>query len=51
MKHSIAAFRLHESEKLIATSMRIPARMKEKVDADILKRAVNEAIKRDPYFP
>ena len=50
MKHSKATFRQYESEKLIATSMRIPVRMKEKVDVDILKRSVNEAMARYPYF-
>lgn len=50
IKHSKATLRLYESDKLIALSMRIPVRMKESIDVDILKRAVNEAIKRYPYF-
>lgn len=50
MKCSKDTHRLYENENMISISMRIPVRMKDPIDPDILKNAVNKAIQRYPYF-
>lgn len=50
MKHSIDTFRLYADEKIVTLSVRVKVTMKEDVDSDILRHAVNVAIKRYPYF-
>lgn len=50
MKHSMDTYRLYSNEKIFSFVIRIRVTMKEEVDADILRHAVNVAIKRYPYF-
>ena len=50
MKYSVDTYRLYQSEKRFAHTVRIHVRMKEPVDIDVLEQAVNTAIKRYPYF-
>ena len=50
MKHSIDTYPLYRNEKRFAFAVRAKIRMKETVDADVLKAAANKAIKRYPYF-
>ena len=50
MKHSIDTYRLYADEKIFSFCVRVKVTMKEVVDIDILKHAVNVAIKRYPYF-
>lgn len=50
MKYSFDTYRLYQSEKLFAHTVRVHVRMKDKVDIDVLEKAVNTAIKRYPYF-
>ena len=50
MKYSIDTYRLYQSEKYFAHTVRIHVRMKDEVDINILDKAVNAAIKRYPYF-
>ena len=50
MKYSIDTYRLYQSEKYFAHSVRIHVRMKDEVDMDVLDKAVNSAIRRYPYF-
>ena len=50
MKYSIDTYRLYQSEKYFAHSVRIHVRMKDEVDISILDKAVNSAIRRYPYF-
>ena len=50
MKYSVDTYRLYQSEKYFAHTVRIHVRMKDKVDINILDKAVNSAIRRYPYF-
>ena len=50
MKYSMDTYRLYASEKIFSFVIRIRVTMKENVDIDILRHAVNAAIKRYPYF-
>ena len=50
MKYSIDTYRLYLKEKMFHYSMRLRVKMKEKIDPDVLRSSVNEAIKRYPYF-
>ena len=50
MKYSVDTYRLYQSEKYFAHSVRIHVRMKDEVDMDVLDKAVNSAIRRYPYF-
>ncbi|WP_028236415.1 hypothetical protein [Pseudobutyrivibrio sp. MD2005] len=50
MKHSIDTYRLYADESVITFSVRIKVTMKDEVDINILRHAVNVAIKRYPYF-
>ena len=50
MKYSIDTYRLYQSEKRFAMTVRIHVRMKDEVDINALDKAVNSAIKRYPYF-
>ncbi len=50
MKYSIDTYRLYFDEKVFSIAIRVKVTMKEEVDADILRRSVNTAIKRYPYF-
>ena len=50
MKYSIDTYPLYKDEKNFAFVVRAKARMKERVDIDVLRVAANKAIKRYPYF-
>lgn len=50
MKYSINTYRLYQDETRFASSVHIKVTMKEPVDIDILRKSVNTAIKRYPYF-
>ena len=50
MKYSVDTYRLYQSEKFFAQSVRIHVRMKDEVDVNALDKAVNTAIRRYPYF-
>ena len=50
MKYSLNTFKLYKDESIFAMIMRIRVVMKEKVDVNKLRSAVNIAIKRYPYF-
>jgi len=50
MKYSVDTYRLYQSEKYFAHTVRIHVRMKDEVDIDVLDKAVNSAIRRYPYF-
>ncbi len=50
MKYSVDTYRLYQSEKFFAHSVRIHVRMKDEIDINILDKAVNSAIRRYPYF-
>ena len=50
MKYSVDTYRLYQSEKYFAHSVRIHVRMKDEVDINVLDKAVNLAIRRYPYF-
>lgn len=50
MKYSVDTYRLYQSEKYFAHTVRVHIRMKDEVDIDILEDAVNSAIRRYPYF-
>ena len=50
MKYSMNTFRLYQSEKNFSRAVSVRVTMKEEVDLDTLRRAVNEAMKRYPYF-
>ena len=50
MKYSVDTYRLYQSEKYFAHTVRIHVRMKDEVDINILDKAVNTSIKRYPYF-
>ena len=50
MKYSVDTYRLYQSEKHFAHTVRIHVRMKDEVDIDVLDKAVNSAIRRYPYF-
>ena len=50
MKYSVDTYRLYQSEKYFAHSVRIHVRMKDEVDINVLDKAVNSSIKRYPYF-
>ena len=50
MKHNIDSYELSRSGKMIKYSVRIRVTMKDDVDIDVLRKSVNTAIKRYPYF-
>ncbi|MBR2524760.1 MAG: hypothetical protein IKE53_10050 [Clostridiales bacterium] len=50
MKYSVDTYRLYQSEKHFAHTVRIHVRMKDEVDINVLDKAVNKAIRRYPYF-
>ncbi|MBR2304299.1 MAG: hypothetical protein IJ871_04075 [Ruminococcus sp.] len=50
MKYSVDTYRLYQSEKYFAHTVRIHVRMKDEVDINVLDKAVNAAIRRYPYF-
>ena len=50
MKYSLNTFKLYKDESVFAMIMRLRVVMKEAVDVNKLKSAVNTAIKRYPYF-
>lgn len=50
MKYSNSTYRLYHDEKRFSSVIRARVTMKEPVDIDILRRSVNTAIKRYPYF-
>ncbi len=50
MKYNLDTYRLYANEKSFSFTIRAKVRMKETVDIDALRRAVNTAIKRYPYF-
>ena len=50
MKYSLNTFRLYKNESVFAMIMRLRVVMKDTVDTETLKSAVNTAIKRYPYF-
>ena len=50
MKYSFDTYRLYADEKVFSYTVRIKVTMKEEVDIEVLRHAVNEAIKRYPYF-
>lgn len=50
MKYSVDTYRLYQSEKLFAHTVRIHVRMKDEVDITVLDNEVNTAIRRYPYF-
>ena len=50
MRYSINTYRLYQDDKKFSTVMRARVTMKEPVDIDILRRSVNTAIKRYPYY-
>ena len=50
MKYSMDTYRLYSNEKIFTFSVRVKVRMKDDVDIDILRRSVNMAAKRYPYF-
>ena len=50
MKYSVDTYRLYQSEKYFAHTVRIHVRMKDEVDINVLDKAVNAAIKRYPYL-
>ena len=50
MKYSIDTSRLYMKEGPISYVTRVRIKMKEEVDAAVLRKAINEAIKRYPYF-
>ena len=50
MKYSVDTYRLYQSEKHFAHTVRIHVRMKDEVDIDVMDKAVNSAIRRYPYF-
>ncbi|MCR5104482.1 MAG: hypothetical protein K6B68_08540 [Eubacterium sp.] len=50
MKYSFDTYRLYQSEKIFAYTIRIKVTMKEEVDGDVLRSAANVAIKRYPYL-
>jgi hypothetical protein len=50
MKYSFDTYRLYQSEKIFAYTIRIKVTMKEEIDGDVLRSAANVAIKRYPYL-
>ena len=50
MKYSNSTYRLYHDEKRFSFAIYARVTMKEPVDIDILRRSVNTAIKRYPYF-
>lgn len=50
MKYSMDTYRLYSSEKVFSFVIRVRVIMKEEVDMEVLRHAVNVAIKRYPYF-
>lgn len=50
MKYSIDTYRLYLKEKQFHYSMRLRVKMKDQVDPVVLRKSVNEAIERYPYF-
>ena len=50
MKYNLDTYRFYANEKTFSFIIRAKVRMKETVDPDALRRAVNTAIKRYPYF-
>ena len=50
MKYSVDTYKLYQSEKMFSHTVRIHVRMKNEVDLAVLDQAVNNAMKRYPYF-
>ena len=50
MKYSVDTYRLYQSEKMFSHTVRIHVRMRDEVDISVLEKAVNNAMKRYPYF-
>ena len=50
MKYSLDTYRLYQKENRFPYVIRIKVTMKEPVDGDILRKSVNTAITRYPYF-
>lgn len=50
MKYSVDTYRLYRSEKFFHHTMRIRVTLNDEIDPEILRRSVNEAIVRYPYF-
>lgn len=50
MKYSFNTFRLYQDEKHFSSVVRFKVTMKEPVDIDVLRRSVNTAMKRYPYY-
>ena len=44
MKYSVDTYRLYQSEKYFAHTVRVHVRMKDEVDIKVLDKAVNKAI-------
>ena len=51
MKYSLDTYSLYKDEKRFAFVVRAKVRMKETVDIEVLKTAVNKAIKRYLILP
>ncbi len=50
MKYSMDTYRLYSSEKIFSFCIRVRVTMKDEVDIDILRKSVNTAMRRYPYF-
>ncbi|MBR3345659.1 MAG: hypothetical protein IKG37_01130, partial [Solobacterium sp.] len=50
MKYSINTYRLYDNESRFSFSIRTKVTMKDTVDGDTLRRSVNTAIQRYPYY-
>ena len=50
MKYSIVTYRLYADEKIFSFAIRVKVTMKEEVDIDVLRKSVNTAMQRYPYF-
>ena len=50
MKYSLNTYRLYKNESIFAMIIRVRVVMKEAVDGETLRSAVNTAMKRYPYF-
>ena len=50
MKYSIDTYRLYSSEMIFSFCIRVRVTMKDEVDINVLRKSVNTAMKRYPYF-
>ncbi len=50
MKHSIDTYRLYSSEKIFSFCIRVRVTMKDEVDIEVLRKSINTAMRRYPYF-